>query len=63
VIDYFINLLKKPFYQWSLLDDLALFGLITGIAIAISGVWFIIWFIRELKKEKRYKTCEQWRLN
>lgn len=60
MINYFIDLFKKPLYQWSLLDDLAMVGLIIGIAIIIFAVWFLIWFIRELKKEKRYKTCEQW---
>lgn len=52
MINYFIDLFKKPYYQWSLLDDLAIVGLVIGIAIIIFAVWFLIWFIMDLKKKK-----------
>ena len=63
MLDYFVDLFKKPQYQWSLLDSLAFVGLIIGVLIVIGIIWFVIWFIRELKKEKRFKTCEGWCLS
>ena len=60
MVDYFINLFTKPNYQWNFLDGLAMAGLLIGIAIIIFAIWFGIWFVRELIKERKYKTCEQW---
>ena len=62
MIDYFIDLFTKPNYQWNFLDGLAMAGLLIGIAVIIGAIWFGIWFVRELIKERKYKTCEQWRL-
>lgn len=60
MIDYFIDLFTKPAYRWSFLDGLAMAGLLIGIAIIVFAIWFGIWFVRELIKERKYKTCEQW---
>lgn len=60
MINYFIDLFNKPTYQWSFLDGLAMAGLLIGIAVIIGVIWFGIWFIIELIKERKYKTCVQW---
>ena len=59
MIDYFVDLFTKHKYQWTALDNLALTGLIVGVLIIFGLICFIVWLIIELRKERRYKTCEQ----
>lgn len=47
MIEYFKNLLSKPQYQWTILDSMALAGLLIGIVLVITGIAIAIVLIKE----------------
>ena len=53
MIEYFKNLFTKPQYQWTLLDDLAIIGLVVGVALIIFGILFVVLMVREKVKRNR----------
>ena len=58
MFNYFIDLLQKPIYQWSILDDFALFGLVMVILAIVIVIWYIIWAILEKIREYKFHNCE-----
>ena len=57
MIEYFKNLLTKPQYQWTVLDRLAIAGLLIGIALIIGSIIFVVMLIKE--KVKRNKQIQR----
>ena len=58
MIDYFIDLFKKPKYLWTTLDDFAVMGLIIGVLVVIFLIWFGVYLILDARKNYKFKKCE-----
>lgn len=59
MIDYFKELFTQPQYKWSFVDGLAMFGLIMAVLIIAIIVFTYCYFILDLIKKRKYKTCKQ----
>lgn len=53
MINYFIELFKKPQYLWTSLDELAMTGLVVALLIVIAAISIVIWLLVELRKKKQ----------
>lgn len=59
MINYFIELFKKPQYLWTSLDELAMTGLVVALLIVIAAISIGIWLLVELRKKSKYNKCER----
>lgn len=58
MINYYLELFKKPKVMWTMLDTFAMLGLALGILLLIALIMFLIAFIVgkiENRKKKKYK--------
>lgn len=58
MINYFIDLFKKPKYLWTTLDDWAVIGLIFVVCIILFLFYVISWFIVDWLKKCKFKKYE-----
>ena len=59
VINYVVDLLSKPKYQWSVLDKLAGFGLILLLLVIVFIIWASILFIVDRIKKRKFNSCKK----
>lgn len=59
MIEYFIELFKKPKYLWTAIDELRLAGLIFALTVICLLNWFVVWLIIEKIKSHKYFNCKK----
>ena len=52
MVDYIISLFTKPEITWSVVDHLAIAGMIVAVLMVICLIWWLVWTIVDAIKAR-----------